>query len=76
MSEAGEPASPSAAAAESSITVAGMLRPIFAQTGTNNTARIGIVPKDVPITIVIKRPMASIIVSASSLLPPINSDAA
>ena len=64
VSDAGEPASPSAAAAARTITVAGILNPSFIQIGTNRTARIGIVPKDVPIPMVINRPIKSISVAA------------
>ena len=61
VSEAGEPASPRAAAAAISIIICSGLKPIFTQTGTNNTAIIGIVPKEVPIPIVINNPKISII---------------
>ena len=52
VSLAGEPASPKAAEAESKTTVEISLKPNFMQTGIKNTAKIGIVPKDVPIPIV------------------------
>ena len=60
MSEAGEPASPKAAAAARSTTICGTLKPCLIHTGINSTARIGIVPKDVPIPIVIKSPIIRI----------------
>ena len=50
VSEAGEPASPKAAAAHIKIIVAGVEKPSFVHKGTNNTAKIGIVPKEVPVT--------------------------
>ena len=65
VSEAGEPASPKAADAANSTTICGMLKPNLAQIGTNNTAKIGIVPKDVPIPIVIKSPKINIISDVS-----------
>lgn len=68
VSEAGEPASPSAAAAASTITVAGRLKPSFKQIGTNKTARIGMVPKEVPIPIVINKPINNINAAARTLL--------
>ncbi len=51
---------PKAAAAAISIIIWLTLNPIFAQIGTNKTANIGIVPKDVPIPIVINNPKISI----------------
>ena len=60
VSEAGEPASPNAAAEAKTIIVAGAEKPSLTQIGTNKTAKIGIVPKDVPIPIVIKSPSKSI----------------
>ena len=72
MSDAGEPASPNAAAAAIIITVAGILNPKFIQIGTKRTARIGIVPKEVPIPIVTNNPIKSIKILAISLLPHIN----
>ena len=54
VSEAGEPASPRAAAAARSTAICAVLNPSFIQIGINNTAKIGIVPNDVPIPIVIK----------------------
>ena len=71
VSEAGEPASPKAAAAAITIIVAAVLNSKFIQTGTYNTASIGIVPNDVPIHIVINKPTKSIIAAANSLLPAI-----
>lgn len=68
VSLAGDPASPKAADAESNITVEISLRPNFKQTGIKNTANIGIVPKDVPIPIVIIKPKISIIMEAIILL--------
>ena len=61
MSEAGEPASPKAAAAAIKITICCGLNPILTQTGINNTAIIGIVPKDVPMPTVMNNPRISII---------------
>ena len=49
VSEAGEPASPKAAAADRTIIIDGILNPNFTQIGTYKTAKIGIVPKEVPI---------------------------
>ena len=60
VSEAGEPASPRAAAAAITITEAGTLSPRLEHKGTNSTARMGMVPNDVPIPMVIKSPSKSI----------------
>ena len=68
VSEAGEPASPNAAAAASTITVDGRLKPSFKHIGTNKTAKIGIVPKEVPMPIVINNPINSIRDAAIILL--------
>ena len=68
VSDAGEPASPNAAAAASNTTICGTLKPIFAQIGTNKTAKIGIVPKEVPIPMVIKRPSKSMNNDVSTML--------
>ena len=57
VSEAGEPASPKAAAAEIKITIEGKLKPNLVHNGTNKTAKIGIVPKDEPIPMVINKPI-------------------
>ena len=54
------------------MTVAGKLNPNFMQIGTKSTARIGIVPNEVPIPIVIKSPIKSIIAAAIILLPNIS----
>lgn len=67
VSEAGEPASPRAAAAAKTITVEGRLKPSFAQIGANKTAKIGIVPKDDPMPIVIKSPINNIKLAAITL---------
>ena len=67
VSEAGEPASPNAAAAANKTAIWGVLNPIFIQIGTNKTAKIGIVPKEVPIPIVIKSPKSSITNDVSSM---------
>lgn len=60
VSDAGEPASPKAAAAAKSTTICCGLNPKCVQTGINKTANIGIVPKDVPIPIVINNPIIKI----------------
>ena len=60
VSDAGEPASPKAAAAAKTIIIEGTLNPNFTQIGTYKTARIGIVPKEVPIPIVMNSPTNSI----------------
>ena len=60
VSEAGEPASPSAAAADKTIIIEGILNPNFKQIGIYKTAKIGIVPKEVPMPIVINKPTKSI----------------
>ena len=60
VSEAGEPASPKAAEAHNKIIIDGVEKPNFIHNGTNNTARIGIVPNDVPMPIVIKSPIIRI----------------
>ena len=67
VSEAGEPASPSADAAQSSIILCGAEKPSFKHNGINKTAKIGIVPKDEPIPIVIIRPINNIAAAASNL---------
>ena len=64
VSEAGEPASPKAAEADNKHTVAGIEKPNFVQIGTNNTAKIGIVPKEEPMPIVIIKPIKSITLTA------------
>ena len=60
VSDAGEPASPNAAAEHIIITIKGNEKPSLMHKGTNKTAKIGIVPKDEPIPIVIKSPIRSI----------------
>ena len=72
VSEAGEPASPNAAAADKTIIIDGILKPNFKQIGIYKTAKIGIVPKEVPIPIVINRPTNNIAAAATTLLDPIN----
>ena len=67
VSEAGEPASPRAAAAHKRIIIAGVEKFNFAQSGMNKTAKIGIVPNDEPIPMVIKRPIAKIAIVANNL---------
>ena len=67
VSDAGEPASPNAAAAAITIMVAGRLNPNFMQIGANKTAKIGIVPNDEPIPIVMKSPIKSINPAATTL---------
>ena len=66
VSDAGEPASPKAAAAHNKTTVAGIEKPNFIHKGINNTAKIGIVPNDEPIPIVIISPIKSIANEAKS----------
>lgn len=61
VSDAGEPASPRAAAAAISIIICSGLNPILTHTGTNSTAIIGIVPNEVPMPIVMNKPKISII---------------
>ena len=68
VSEAGEPASPKAAAAAINTTICGILKPKLTHIGTNNTAKIGIVPKDVPIQIVMNKPKISIISEVRRIL--------
>ena len=68
VSEAGEPASPRAAAAARRTTICWVLKPILAHIGTNKTAKIGIVPKEVPIPIVIKSPSINITRDVSKML--------
>ena len=60
VSEAGEPASPNAEAAHKRIMIEGVEKPNLTHKGTNKTAKIGIVPKDEPIPIVIIRPIINI----------------
>ena len=67
VSEAGEPASPNAAAAQRRIMLCTLVKPSFKHNGTNKTAKIGMVPKDEPMPIVIIRPIKSIALAASSL---------
>ena len=61
VSEAGEPASPSAAAAARRTIICCGLNPCFTQIGIKRTASIGIVPNEVPIPIVINKPIISIL---------------
>ena len=68
VSDAGEPASPRAAAADTKITICGTLNPIFMHIGKNKTAIIGIVPKEVPIPIVINKPSNKIIKEVNIML--------
>lgn len=68
VSEAGEPASPKAAAAAKSTTICCGLKPKWLQTGINKTAKIGIVPKEVPIPIVINKPITKIISEVKIML--------
>ena len=68
VSDAGEPASPRAAEAAINITICAGLNPIFTHNGTNNTDNIGIVPKDVPIPIVINKPNTNIINDVNKML--------
>ena len=70
--DAGEPASPNAAAAAKTAIASIGLKPRCINIGTNNTAKIGIVPKEVPIPIVINRPTISIKNAANSFEPSIN----
>ena len=72
VSEAGEPASPKAAAAHKRITIAGVEKPSFVHNGTNKTAKIGIVPKEEPMPIVINKPIAKIAIEASNFEFSIN----
>ena len=57
-SDAGEPASPNAAAEEIIRIVAAGEKPSLVQSGTKRTAMTGIVPKDVPMPMVTTRPMS------------------
>ena len=70
--EAGEPASPSAAEAAKTTIASNGVKPKCTNIGTNNTANIGIVPKDVPIPIVINNPTRSFKKDARSFDPIIN----
>ena len=56
VSDAGEPASPSAAADAKRIIICWGLNPIWLHKGTKRTAKIGIGPNEVPRPIVIKSP--------------------
>ena len=68
---AGEPASPKAAAEAITIIIEGIEKPMLVQIGIYSTARIGMVPKEVPIPMVINRPTNIIRVVARILLPAI-----
>ena len=67
VSEAGEPASPNADEAHKRIIIEGVENPSFVHNGTNKTAKIGIVPKDEPIPIVIIKPTNRIAKVAKNL---------
>ena len=68
VSETGEPASPkAAAAARINIETVGE-NPSFIHKGTNKTANIGIVPKEVPIPIDMNNPVNNIKDTAINLL--------
>ena len=67
VSEAGEPASPSAAAAQRRIILWEVEKPSCKHKGINKTANIGIVPKEEPMPIVITKPIKSIAAAASNL---------
>ncbi len=71
LSDAGEPASPNAPAVPTNAIIAGVLNPNSRARGTNMAASMGTVPKEVPIPIVIIRPIKSITIAAINLLPPI-----
>lgn len=67
VSEAGEPASPRAEAAQRRIMLWGVEKPSFKHKGIKRTAKIGMVPKDEPMPIVIIKPIKSIAAAASNL---------
>ena len=61
VSDAGEPASPSAAEAASITIICSVLNPSFKHKGTKSAASIGMVPNEVPMPIVINKPNSKII---------------
>src|SRR5699024_10083785 len=85
-SDAGEPASPKAAAVPIKAALASGDIPVSIKTGAYNAAKIGIVPNDVPIPIVINNPTLSrtiainqgespvmaTVVSTTSLIAPVS----
>src|SRR5699024_10082617 len=85
-SDAGEPASPSAAAVPINAALANGDMPTAIKTGAYNAAKIGIVPNDVPIPIVINNPTTNkknatdkcdspvtfIVASTNSAIPPVS----